>query len=455
MSTAPADRACPANLHYPDEQPVRLDVSAIMTRGTRIRRRRLATRVAGAAVAFAVVPGAIVLTRQPTTTLHGTLAAPDTGRRFGQHHPNTLRASSDQATGVRATIQTRVAASATLPQGYDPIISLAGDQSGDGVWFWGESSQLKVYHLSRDGQLKTWSVLPLTESLRVGGAAGFAVTSAGVVWLGLNTTLISLDTRTGQVRSWQIPAPSGNPAAASYGPPGSNASYEVQALAAAPGGDVAVAKVRSSSVQVLDPATGRFHQVMMPSQDDAPVALGFARDGALGVGYQHVGKPNGSGVVVDPVSGPILVRAVTDSTAVAPYGAAGLLVGEGRPEVVSATGAVRPLALPVDPIGLTAFPAPPAPLPGGRLATVVHAGILTFPAGATSVAQVRARSVFYQAPVVRCPPVMPSGAGGPLPSATAYPGPCYLPIQLLATDARGDFWVVGGSGQTVDLLVPR
>jgi hypothetical protein len=433
----------------------------IMARGTRIRRRR-ATRVAAAAVALAIVPGAIVLARQHAATLPGLKAAPASGPRFGPLRLYAPSMVSDPAAGVRTVIQTRVGASATLPQGYSPIMSLVGDQSGAGVWFWDEGgTQVKVFHLGRDGRLKSWPVLPLTESLRTGAAFGFTVTRAGTAWLAIDSTLVRLDTSTGQVRTWQIPAARANPAAARYQPPGSGSDTQVQALAVAASGQVAVADTNASSVQVLDPATGQFSQVRTPSEDDQPISVGFARNGTLGIGYQQVGAPHVSAVVIVPRRGKALVRTVTDSWAVTPYGATGLLVGATRPDVVSAAGQVSSLARPADLIGLavSGLPVAPAPMPGNRLATVVHAGVLVFPADAASDTTAGAHALLYVPPTVRCVPYGDSAGGltGPghsMPS-DRHAGPCHLPIQMLATDARGGLWVVDGSGDTVDLLVPR
>jgi hypothetical protein len=60
MNTGPGNQSCPADLHYPDPDPVDLPVAAIVSRGRRIRRRQAAARAGGVVMACAVLALAIV-----------------------------------------------------------------------------------------------------------------------------------------------------------------------------------------------------------------------------------------------------------------------------------------------------------------------------------------------------------------------------------------------------------
>jgi hypothetical protein len=477
MNPGPPDDPFRSAMHYADEQPVDLDVTSIVARGTRIRRRRRLTRVSAAAVC-AVVPLSIALAsnRSPTTSKWSE-SAPDT-RGAAAGTSRTIRgageaepAFGDHGSGASGSngyvngpaglpsslarrVPARVALSVTLPQTYDPIDNMAGDSTGSGVWFWDLRKEIKIFHLSRNGHLESWPVLPVTKNVLVGSDAGFDVTSGGVAWLGLDHTLIRFDVRSGKVQTWTIPAPRANPAARKYQPPSAKDLHQVQALAIQPGGGkVAIADLGdASSVQVFNPATGKFSQVMMPSVDDAPVALGYARNGTLGVGYEHVGSPHTSGVVIRPTSGTTVSRALPDSYGVAAYGADSLLVGTYQPYVVSGAGVMRPLVMPAS--KLVTFMVP-AQLPGNRLATIADGTILTFPADARSTSQARAESVVYEAPVTKCGTGVPGSAGA---TTTLPPGraarTCHLDLGSLVTDPAGDLWVMV-SGLTIDLLVPR
>jgi hypothetical protein len=495
------DDSLRARLHYADDEPARLDVAAMVARGTRIRHRRLLTRVSAVALACAVVPVTVAAAtsagpgqaaaqrtiasprRATGGAVHAAAGRAGTGsdrtafgansgiatgaagarsQSAGQNDYNAAgRAPGIPATAQGRQVRTRVGVSARLTQGaYDPINNLVGDSSADGVWFWGLSrTSIKLFRLSRTGHLRAWTVLPSSEKLIVGGVSGFTVTRDGVAWFGLNSTLVRFDTTTGHARTWAIPAPRPNTWVEKHWPSPLRHQLTAQSLAVSASGEVAVAESGdASSAQVLDPATGHFSQVTLPSTYDMPQAVGFTRNGTLGVAYAHVGPPQGSGVVLAPAAGPVISRKVADAFGVAPYGATGLLVGASKPDVVSASGVVSPLIMPVSAIGYTGDGTGPAALKGDRLASVLGDAILSFPANATSVASARAGSVLYLLPKEKCLPDEPGGGPG-RPTATASPAPatCHLPIESLATDKGGDLWVVVATGNpdVVDLLVPR
>src|SRR5215813_3997306 len=117
-----------------------------------------------------------------------------------------------------AVVQTSAQDSVTLPDGYGPITTMAGDPNGSGVWFWADTqTTLSIFHVDGQGKLTSWPVL--TGADNVGQAeSGLTVTAAGMVWLGINATLTRLDPSTGAVRTWRIPVPADNPAAESFRP---------------------------------------------------------------------------------------------------------------------------------------------------------------------------------------------------------------------------------------------
>jgi hypothetical protein len=450
MNPSGGNATCPVDLGYPDSEPVGLDVAAIMTRGTRIRRRRQLTRAAAATVAVAVVPAIAFLAIGPRFT--GPESAParspiiggpaaGTGKSAaghgGSYHGTPVFAGPGSVSGpnedapVGPAVSTRVAASATLPRQYGPITTLAGYQGGDGVWFWDENAaEVRIFHLSSDGHLRSWPAAARPPALTSGAADGFAVSAGGVAWLGFRSTLIELDTATGHVRRWLVPAPRPSQAADRYGPSSGRARGGVRAVAAGPASQVAVADMNASSVQVLDSATGRWRQVMLPSPSDVPLAVGFAPNGTLGIGYRQAASPHVAGVLLDPSAGPAISRTVTDSQGITAYGAGGFIVGVSRPEVVSASGQVRQLVRPAALLDTVGDLVPLAWLPGNQIASIVSGSILAFPAAAASDRLAQAGAVRY---------VPPRG----------------LIIRFVATDGLGHLWVLAGSGQrTVDELVP-
>jgi len=80
----PADASCPVDLHYAEPEPVRLDLTAILAGGRRLRRQRRLARAAAVVVACAIIAGAVPLARVVssglTTPAHpGALARPGPG----------------------------------------------------------------------------------------------------------------------------------------------------------------------------------------------------------------------------------------------------------------------------------------------------------------------------------------------------------------------------------------
>jgi hypothetical protein len=448
MNPSGGNAACPVDLGYPDSEPVGLDVSAIMTRGARIRRRRLLTGVAAATMAAVAVPAIAFIAvgpriagpesapaaRSPLTGSRASGTVKSAADHGGATHGGPVFGYNGTSAGVGSSpvVHVRVGASVTLHGQYGPITTLVGDPGGEGVWFWDENTtEVRVFNLSTDGHLRSWPVAARTPALTSGAAAGFAVSAGGVAWLGLRSTLIELDTATGHVRRWPIPAPRASKAADRNGPGGGGAGDGVQAVAAGTAGQVAVADRNASSVGVLDPATGHWRQVLLPSASDEPLAVGFAANGTLGIGYRRVGSPHVSGVLLDPTAGPAISRTVTESWGIMAYGTGGFIVGVSRPEVVAASGRVRQLARPAALLDTAVDPVPLAWLPGDRLVSIVSGSILSFPAGAGSDRRAQVEAV-------------------------RYVPPRDLIIQFVATDARGRLWVLSASGQpTIDELVPR
>jgi hypothetical protein len=420
----------PSYLNYGDAEQVRLNLTAIISEGSRLRRKRLMTKAAAAALVCGIVPGAVIIGAAGTTERPSVTAGPQVSAyRFGIN----LRQSS-----VRTSV--------SLPHQYQRVSSLAGDQVRPGVWFWGKAtSRISLFHLNRDGALQTWTVLPLTRGLRVGASSGFTVTPSGVAWLGLNSTLIRVETRTGRVRSWPIPASrpgddTGRPA--------------VEALAANADGQIAVAMSHSSAIQVFSQRTGRFTEVKLPTTTDQPRSIAFARDGTLGVSFTDAGRLDRAGVYLMPRTGPLFVSPVDDAVGVTPFGASSLIVGVARPDLVSTNGYVTHLVGPGDMANLDVAAAAPARLPDNKLTTVVAAGYLSYPVGAQSVTQAKTSSVLYLAAPNSCGTVsvkLPGSAATQPTEPTS--SSCPWPFRLLTSDSTGDVWVVpAASKRTVELL---
>jgi hypothetical protein len=354
-----------------------------------------------------------------------------------------------------AVIQTSAQDSVTLPDGYDPITTLAGDPNGSGVWFWADTkTTLSIFHVDGQGKLTSWPVLTGADN-SFQAESGLAVTSAGTVWLGINATLTRLDPSTGAVQTWRIPAPGDNPAAESFRPPDVQGLYLVQAIAANPGGtQIAIGMDLASSVELFDPAAGTFTQIAMPATSDTPVSLAYTPDGTLGVGLANYQTHRwDTALVVRPgtTSAPAAIP-VPDSRSITSYGTSGFIVGAADPSLLTSTGTVAPIAAPA---AAAAAYTPDSghaiiAMPNGVLGIIGKGGVFEYPGNAASVASATAGSATLQLPGVQCLVPM-SGNGSPEPSPT---GPCYPEPSVMAVDGAGGIWVVPNTtNENVEQLV--
>jgi hypothetical protein len=454
------------DLHYVDTEQVELDVPAIIARGTRLRRRRLVTKLAAVALVIGVAPVVVIADMMGTTVItaapYGDLRRPPVGPASGAHvkaapifgaigHVKAPAAlgtadsgSASKVTNARESTvpedtgtagenfmfslaQAVVRPTTTLSRGYGPLLAIAGARAGSAVWFTAAAAQLTLFRLSTAGALKSWPLPTPASSVRASAGVGLAVTTAGVAWIGVGSTLLRLDTKNSKVSAWQVPAPA------------HRASDAADSVAVSLDGYVAVAMSDSSSVQVLDPREGTFRRIKLPGTADQPLAIGYARNGTLGVGYEHQGRPSAGAVLLVTRTGAQRSTGVPQPTALAPYGASGLLAGVTELTVVPERGHPRSLALPADQSDFAGVTTRPAPLPGNRLAIAMDTAILTFPATTSSaIATTQA-----QLSVV------------PSPGCQPHHG-CPAGYQLLATDSDGDLWVVPKADRrTVELVSLR
>ena len=448
------------DLHYVDTEQVELDVPAIITRGTRLRRRRLLTKVAAVALVIGVVPAVVIADMTRSVVRGRPMAAPTAADRsasvgaaavFGPvGHPvghvkapaalgtadsgpgtvvNGQESSAQKGTSTAgdnlmfSLAQVVVRHATTLSARYGPLLALAGAPTGDGVWFTATAARLTLFRLGMAGTLTSWPLPAPASSVRASAGLGLAVTASGVAWIGVGSTLLRLDTKNSQLSTWQVPVRGAG----------------ADSVAVSQDGRVAVAMSDSSSVQVLDPRVGTFKRITLPAAGDHPLAVGYARNGTLGIGYEHPGTPRAEAVLLVTRTGAQRSAGVPQPTAVTPYGASGLLVGVTDLTVVPERGHPRSLALPADQRDFASVTPAPAPLPGDRLAIAMDTAILTFPATTSSAVAV-AGSRLSVIPSPRCQPHRGCPAG----------------YQLLATDSDGDLWVVPKADRrTVELVSLR
>lgn len=474
------------DLHYLEAEQVQLDVTAIIARGTRLRRKRLLVRGIAIALVCAAVPGILIIVKADPPATRPVIAGPrvqgfaglrqytsENGPARGEpangtsadndvHVPTAghIKVPATMYGGIAAPVRTpRKAAevppsstpspslaqvvvrqTTTLPGQYGPLLAITGASGGSGVWFTAIAAQLTLFRLSVTGALSSWLVPAPPSSTGATTAVGLAVTPAGVAWVGVGSTLIRLDTKTTQVSSWHIPVPQPNSLASQRSRSAPERTTATISLAVSPDGQVALAMPMSSSVQVLDPRSGTFQQIRLPNAADQPLAVGYARNGVLGIGYRYAAGTHPAGVLLVSRTGGEKSVGVAQPSAVAPYGASELLVGVTELSVISSSGGVRPLVLPSGAPDFANVMTPPASLPGDRLGIVMDTAVLTFPAAAASSAIATGQSELWVTPPWNCSPHRACPAG----------------YRLLATDLTGDIWVVPAAEQrTIELVSLR
>jgi hypothetical protein len=168
----------------------------------------------------------------------------------------------------------------------------------------------------------------------------------------------------------------------------------VQGLSVSPSGQVAVAMTNSSSLAVFDPASSAFTRILMPAKAEEPLAVAYASDGSLGVALANFATHQNHQAIIVTTSGRIAMATVPDSTQIIADRPGGFIVGSWRPTVLTANGLYR--------------------------------------VGSCSDLDTAARPCLPLPP----PPIQ-------IPSTSGSAPPCRRPtIQVMATDGRGNVWVV-------------
>jgi hypothetical protein len=391
-------------------------------------------------------------TQAPGRTRSGTAPAAQPGRLH-------LRAGSviqprPSAAGWQVSYPIR------LPAGYQAPTGIAADPDGAGVWFFASGGTAAhpldtvFYWAAGRGTLSRYQLDGANQALQAGAQTPIAVTADGTAWIGDNRTLVSVNRRTGAIRTLPLPAVSvarRNSAGLPVPPVARYAQgfTDIDALAIAPGGDLVIARQFATELQVLNPASHLISSVRLPRRTElaglgADIAgLGRGEVGAAlyaGHGVHELGQYAQSRWQVTRGRCPAYAVAMT-ATAIAATGPGCVAVGTLAP--------AGPARLAVQPASATAGSQQQAcavPLGGGQLALCSRRGLAVARAGAGSAVTL----VLGQ--IVGLLPAGPAGqagstAGGMVLSAIT-PG-------LMAPAGQRLWFVPAQGGSVIGLVSPR
>jgi len=336
------------------------------------------------------------------------------------------------------------------PATSNPISELVGDPRRAGVWFWDLTSTGDViYNVSGTGKLSAYPIFTGSSTIFEQGTSGLAVSSAGEVWFGINTTLVELNPSTGNIQTWAIPAGRGNPRDQPTSTSDMAGHRAVNAIAVGPQGQVAIAMNSESSAELFNSATSEFTTLLLPTITDKALSVTYAGDGSLCVGLSDLATGGHANqlLLVDS-SGAISTATVSGGTAweVAPYATSTFVVGSFDPHLVTSSGVVTAIEAPAALTGTAAAPTPLRPLPNGRLLGIADNGLIEFPINATTPSSATAEATMLTLPPIDCGGTAPNFGGPPDVGATPEPTPTPLPPGTLCPQHFGDINAVDGAG---------
>lgn len=155
-----------------------------------------------------------------------------------------------------------------LPSGYDPIAAMAVSNAETAIWAWSAGrSQIVLWNWRPGHGLTTHVVSGERSALTCGANAEIAVDSSGRVWFGCRSTIVSYDPSTELFTSVTLPNPPLVPGATRRLPPqikNPHVLQQVTAFATNSSGDLAIARMYSATVQVLDTNDRHVSEIRLP-----------------------------------------------------------------------------------------------------------------------------------------------------------------------------------------------
>jgi hypothetical protein len=337
------------------------------------------------------------------------------------------------------------------PEGFDQPATLVGDPTGSGAYFLAESrTDARVFHW--DGQnLTSWSVGdPSTDTDLVTGIQNsIAAGSDGTVWVGVNNTLIELNTATGKSSMTTMPAATDSAAAEKLRPADIQGYHPIIGLAVAPNGDLAVIRDAALDVQVRDHTSGKFGQVVASSSTE-PASIAYDQSGTLAIDSYVVGAiadlSKGTLQLLKPGASSTIPGGNTQGGNLMSRPGGGFILVPSAPTFsavsVAADGVQTPLP-PIAPKAQLAVEGPSALASASVVAVGTTAGVALFDT-------VSGTEQDLNFPTFTCDYSNVPVPGGTMPAPTPTNTVCGTRALALSVDTTGTIWsVTSGSDSEI------
>lgn len=360
--------------------------------------------------------------------------------------------TKSQSTGTAGyTLQLQAAPLPPEPEYSIPTL-LAGDPSGEGVWYWTETaSESFLRHVDGSSlQTATFS-LGTSEAARANSGTGaIAVAPNGNVWVGIGSSVFELIPSTGVVKQFGIPSAVviDNPAAEKYRPPEIQGIHGVQALAVSPSGnEVAIGLSGANDVVLFNDSTG-FQSSSLPPNTE-PSSVAFTDETHIAVGLNDYATNASTGVVEGAVFGLTQsgVVNVPDARSIRMVGSS-LVVGDGAPDLLAGTGTASPTSTALFNGSVSTFTHGLYAVSSDRVVLVANNQL--------SIGSIGQNQIIGEVPIppasgVCAPSSRPPGGTGESAQSSRT---CPNAPTAAASDGAGDTWLIGPASGYVSVLRP-
>lgn len=250
----------------------------------------------------------------------------------------------------------------SLPSGYETIAGLYAAPSRSGVWVVASASQSQAlfFWSTSTGRLTTYPIDTSNSNLGVGAFAPIVQDASGIVYVGLNRTILRLDPSTGVQSTFTLPPISvGKVGSGLPQYPGPSGEFNpIDSLVIDTEGNLVVGRMFATALQVVDPSLSQLTSIALPTGTSlagigqSDIAVDSSSGGIAAVLYSvgdgtQIGQYTGNTWYVNSLGCPTYAVSYSDGKLVASGGnclSSGLGAAANRAELLKSvySGALVP-----------------------------------------------------------------------------------------------------------------